>query len=146
MTTATTSALKLTKAEREALRDLVFRLIAQEDADLTNHAYQMPGHGRWPTERELDMRDWGIAYGLAAGLLAAQRPLADPNERNAAAAAIAVEAYGRWGGEITPRKNLAQLIDAVIASRENNNPGVQHDAIVELKEAWGSPEPDEGDE
>jgi hypothetical protein len=145
MTTATTSALKLTKAERDELRQLVHLLVHHENACVIDHAREMPGHGRWPTVRELDMRDWGITYGVVAGGLALKQPLTDPDARAKVAASIAVEAYARWGGEISPRKNLTELINPVIASRENDTPGIQHDAILALTEAWGCPEPQSGE-
>jgi hypothetical protein len=82
MTTATTTTLKLTKTERDTLRALVRRLLStDDDHDVLEQAPNMAGYGHDLNERELDLRDWGITLGLAAGVLAVEKPLADPQER-----------------------------------------------------------------
>jgi hypothetical protein len=137
MTTATKSTLKLTKTERETVRGVVWRLLTSEDADILKLAPEVPGYGKGLTERELDLRDWGITYGLAAGLLAAEKPLADPEARTEAAWQIALDVYCSWGDKIAPRPNLAKAIDEVIAAREAGSDPQMHDALISLVEAWG---------
>jgi hypothetical protein len=142
MTTATASTLKLTKIERDTLRALVRRLLQSEhDA----HAEEVPGHGKELSERELDLRDWGITYGLAVGVLAVEKPLADPEERAKVAHSIAVDVYIDWGVEIARRPDLGRAINDVLAANASDGQATKlQEAMADLHDAWGAPQTTNG--
>jgi hypothetical protein len=72
------------------------------------------------TEREMDLLDWGLVYGLAHGILLAEAGIAgDPVELSREAHQAAREVYARWGGgTIAPRVTMSPLVDKALVAFE----------------------------
>lgn len=95
------------------------------------------------TKREIALRDWGTAYGLALGLALCDKPPADPSaslhDYHTLAVAVADTADGRYGGPIPPRPSHGDVIDRVITAFDdpgtNGLSAVSEPALVELCEA-----------
>lgn len=67
------------------------------------------------------MREWGLVYGLALGMLLSEHPDADEAEREQLAGRAldaARAAFMRWCGGIAPRPNVASTVDAVLMAWE----------------------------
>jgi hypothetical protein len=75
-----------------------------------------PQDGAQLSLREGDLRDWGLIYGLAFGMLNSEAPADADREQLAKEALDAARvAYRRWAGEIAPRPAMVSgLVDAAV--------------------------------
>jgi hypothetical protein len=72
------------------------------------------------TERELDLLDWGLVYGLAYGMLTTEAGAeGDPVEVARQAHHAAREVFLDWGGgTIAPRVTMSPLVDKALVAFE----------------------------
>jgi hypothetical protein len=108
------------------------------------------------SEREQELRCWGLAYGLAFGVLMSEVPAPSELDRERLADVAldaARAAFARWSGEITPRPVVSPLVDAVLLAFEDAGKeldrmrGTEKEAAVgplverleSLREAVGTP-------
>jgi hypothetical protein len=78
-----------------------------------------PYDGSEMTVRERDLRDWGLVYGLAFGMLASEEPDADREQIRDRALDAARAAYRRWAGAIAPRPSVSPHVDAALLGFED---------------------------
>jgi hypothetical protein len=154
-TTDTTSTLgerilALVSEERPEKNGRIVGPIATEGVE------REPHDGSRPSRREDDMREWGLAYGLALGMLLGEHPDADEAEREQLAdrALDAARAmFTRWCGGIAPRPNVASTVDGVLLAWdaadceidrlryiEKQPIGMLAERLQDLRDAVGMPE------
>ena len=97
------------------------------------------------TEFELDLRDWGIIYGIAFGLARTEEPCESIESVARRAFEAARTVHIEWGGEISKRPDRDELVSAVLrAYRKAGESGELHvpeyldDAIVDLNNKAGA--------
>jgi hypothetical protein len=139
----------------EALAITVGRVLADEDGAVTRRCRQMPESSEGGlTRREMEIRDWGMTFGVAFGVQLGRDPEVDFDTAADNALDAARAAYLRWAGRIAPRPSLSPLVDKVIVAFE----GAQRDldrlepvtlevrelreAARDLLDALGTPAPE----
>ena len=79
-----------------------------------------PSDGSQVSQRESDMRCWGLAYGLAFGMLESEAPADTDREQLANEALYAArDAFRRWSTEIAPRPVFSSTVDAVLLAYDD---------------------------
>lgn len=136
----------------------VQRVIADEGGCASDRLAREP-KGSEPTRRERDMRDWGMAFGVAAGIQLGIDPDADLDTVAEDALDAARAAFARWSAPIAPRPPFMAAVDemlsaydrarthlntAIGASSERRSPEIHafEDKMAALVDAIGMPEPE----
>lgn len=93
----------------------------------------------YPSDRERGFRDWGIVWGVAFGLLAANAKPDEIERVGSEARAAAMMAGARWGAlDFEPRPDFGVIDTIILAHREDAESG-GNDAVEELIHALGVP-------
>jgi hypothetical protein len=110
----------------ESLAVRVSRVIANEHLIPLDRCEREPAPSRSKaTKRESDMRAWGMAYGVAFGLLLADDPDGDFDTLAEDALDGARAAFTRWSGTITSRQPFSPAIDEMLLAFEGAHPEIE---------------------
>jgi hypothetical protein len=86
----------------------------QSELSMLDGCHSEPANDGMLSQRERDLRDWGLVYGIAFATARA----AAPDEDEAVLAERSLEAaraaWRRWSDEIAPRPALSPLVDDVL--------------------------------
>ena len=107
---------------------------------------RIPDHR--PSQFELDLRDWGLIYGIAYGLARATEPKDSNDQVGERAYKVARASFARWnGGEIEDprvvrdraiRDVIAKFDEAESAAYREGRPGkIEQLMTADLREALG---------
>jgi hypothetical protein len=103
---------------KPTLRDRVYAILGEEYEG--SRQVCMEGVDKEPIEdaqlsvRERDLRDWGLVYGLAFGILATDKSDAAREKIRDRALDAARAAYRQWAGEIARRPSVSPLVDEAV--------------------------------
>ena len=93
-----------------------------------------PCDGTQLSQREMGMRDWGMTYGLAFGILESEAAVGVDREQLADEALFAARAaYARWAGEIAPRPVVSPLVDATLLAYDEGAADLDSVAYAAVK-------------